>query len=103
MSNEEYIAKVKKLSAAEWIREVLHDPSFLTDPYYKDLGRVLAERGEELCDPFQRVIDAMPELEDSFAALRLARTQGDRAAFLTALKAIYADTVWLLGQIRGSF
>lgn len=48
MTNKEYCANVKKMTLEELFEEVMDSPQYLTDSYYRELGKALRERYSEL-------------------------------------------------------
>jgi hypothetical protein len=44
MTNVDYVKRIKKMSAMELLGEIIRNPSYLTDPYYRAFGRAIEER-----------------------------------------------------------
>lgn len=53
MNDDEYIASIKTMSLREWMTEILDNPEYLTDPYYKKFRVVLYRRGHELLEQLE--------------------------------------------------
>lgn len=48
MNNEEYIAMIMQMDVAQLLDHVLAEPTELTDPYYREFGRAIRARHDEL-------------------------------------------------------
>lgn len=50
MTNDDFIARIKRMSALELLDLVVYEPNLLTDSYYKDFGKAILTRYVELTD-----------------------------------------------------
>jgi hypothetical protein len=48
MTDEAYIANIKKMTLLELLDEIMMTPGLLSDPYYKEFRAAIYERYEEL-------------------------------------------------------
>lgn len=48
MTDDEYKAKIAAMSRRELLDEIMDNPNYLTDNYYRDFGRAMRQRAEEL-------------------------------------------------------
>lgn len=48
MSDKKYIKQLSHMSERQLFSEVMHNPEYMTDPYYRDFRRAIRKRYESL-------------------------------------------------------
>ena len=48
MTDEEYVAKIMQMTKEQLLDHIMGNPTDLTDPYYREFGRVIQKRYEQL-------------------------------------------------------